>query len=108
MNTRFLIAASALAAVAASGAHAQGTLFGSQDTRGTWGAAKSSSAATPARPPSATTPYRPPTPATPPAGGFKPYEPYKGASVYTAPKPATPGAKPCETSVYVNACDKQR
>jgi hypothetical protein len=41
-------------------------------------------------------------------GGFKPYGGFKGSSVYTAPKPPSPGAKPCETSVYVNACDKAR
>ena len=47
---------------------------------------------------------------TPPSagGGFKPYEPYKSSSVYASPKPSTSGAKPCETSVYVNACDKRR
>jgi hypothetical protein len=46
----------------------------------------------------------------PPAagGGFKPYEPFKPGSVYAAPKSPSYGAKPCETSVYVNACDKRR
>lgn len=42
------------------------------------------------------------------SGGFKPYQPYKPASVYASPKPSSAGAKPCETSVYVNACDKRR
>ena len=41
-------------------------------------------------------------------GGFKPYQPYKPGSVYASPKPPSSGAKPCETSVYVNACDKRR
>lgn len=47
---------------------------------------------------------------TPPSasGGFKPYEGFKGTSVYSAPKSGASGAKPCETSVYVNACDKRR
>ena len=42
---------------------------------------------------------------TPPAApGYKPYEGYKASSVYSS-KPQTPGgARPCETSVYVNAC----
>jgi hypothetical protein len=52
-------------------------------------------------------PRAPTVPATPSPGGFKPYEPYKGSSVYSAPKPASSGAKPCETSVYVNACGKR-
>ncbi|HZZ34416.1 MAG TPA: hypothetical protein VFE03_01730 [Caulobacteraceae bacterium] len=38
------------------------------------------------------------------ASGFKPYEPYRPSSVYAQPRPAARGAKPCETSVYVNAC----
>ena len=41
-------------------------------------------------------------------GGFKPYRPYKPGFVYASPKPPSAGAKPCETSVYVNACDKRR
>ena len=56
---------------------------------------------------SAPAPKPPTPPSPPPADGFKPHEPFKGASVYGAPKPATPGAKPCQTSVYVNACPKQ-
>jgi hypothetical protein len=55
-------------------------------------------------PPSA--PRPPASPSLPTPGGFKPYEPFKGSSVYTQPKPATSGAKPCERSVYVNACGK--
>ena len=44
-------------------------------------------------------------PEAPASPGFKPYQ---GSSVYSS-KPATSyGAKPCETSVYVNACDKRR
>ena len=42
-------------------------------------------------------------------GGFKPYEGFKGGSVHSSPRPAaSPGARPCTTSVYVNACDKRR
>lgn len=41
-------------------------------------------------------------------GGFKPYQPYKSGSVYASPRPPSSGAKACETSVYVNACDKRR
>lgn len=52
---------------------------------------------------------RPKTYGAPDAGGgFKPYQPYKPGSVYASPKPPSSGAKPCETSVYVNACDKRR
>ena len=46
-------------------------------------------------------------PSQPASGGFKPYQPYKGSSVYSQPKPAASGAKPCELSVYVNACGKR-
>jgi hypothetical protein len=42
----------------------------------------------------------------PDAPTFKPYQPYKPASTYGAPKPPSYGAKPCETSVYVNSCDR--
>lgn len=35
---------------------------------------------------------------------FKPYEGYRGGSVYSSKPKAPSGAKPCETSVYVNAC----
>lgn len=39
----------------------------------------------------------------------KPYEPPKlGPSPYATPKPSPTGAKPCELSVYVNACDHHR
>lgn len=41
-------------------------------------------------------------------GGFKPFEGFKGGSVYQSPKPAGTGARPCETSVYLNACGKGR
>jgi hypothetical protein len=44
----------------------------------------------------------------PKAQGFKPYEPYKPSSTYASPKTPSYGAKPCETSVYTNACDKRR
>lgn len=44
----------------------------------------------------------------PEAEGFKPFKPYQGASPYASPKTPSYGAKPCETSVYVNACDKRR
>lgn len=46
----------------------------------------------------------PPKPET-----FKPYKPYTGGSVYSQPSRQRPaGAKPCETSVYVNACGDGR
>jgi hypothetical protein len=48
---------------------------------------------------------------TPPsAEGFKPYKPFQGASVYSQPRGygAPSGARPCETSVYVNACGNRR
>ena len=54
-----------------------------------------------------TAPKRPAAPSPPDSGGFKPYEPYQGSSVYSRPKPATSGAKPCELSVYTNACGKR-
>jgi hypothetical protein len=47
-------------------------------------------------------------PEPPKAEGFKPYKPYQGGSTYASPKPPSYGARPCETSVYVNACDKRR
>lgn len=47
-------------------------------------------------------------PKAPGASGFEPYKPFSGNSVYSRPKAATPGAKPCETSVYINACDRRR
>lgn len=46
----------------------------------------------------------PPKPET-----FKPYKPYTGGSVYSQPsRQRPPGARPCETSVYVNACGEGR
>lgn len=57
--------------------------------------------------PAAPAPRAPAAPAAPSPGGFKPYEPYKGASVYTPPK-ATPETDPCKTSVYSNACQKTK
>ena len=47
-------------------------------------------------------------PEPPKAQGFKPYEPYKPGSTYSSPRTPSYGAKPCQTSVYTNACDKRR
>ena len=47
-------------------------------------------------------------PEPPKAPGFKPYEPYEPGSTYASPKPPSYGSKPCETSVYVNACGNRR
>jgi hypothetical protein len=46
-------------------------------------------------------------PALPEPKPFKPYEPPKYVSPYAAPPSAPRGAKPCELSVYVNACQHQ-
>ncbi|HET6971903.1 MAG TPA: hypothetical protein VFH92_12300 [Phenylobacterium sp.] len=50
--------------------------------------------------------YRPATGQIEQPKPFKPYEPPRMGSVYSSPKPAAQGAKPCELSVYVNACDR--
>ena len=48
-------------------------------------------------------------PQSPNPAGFQPYKPFTGSSVYGRPNgSAYSGAKPCETSVYVNACDRKR
>ena len=104
-----LFAATLALALAAGPALAQGTFNpgGAQGTFNPGGRQPAKPASpgfgvyNPAPPPKAPT-----TPAQPAPGGFKPYEPYKGSSVYGAPKPASPGAKPCQTSVYVNACKR--
>jgi hypothetical protein len=51
-----------------------------------------------------------PIPSEPAAQPFKPYGGYAGSSVYSRPSGygSNSGAKPCETSVYVNACDRRR
>ncbi|MBW8814459.1 MAG: hypothetical protein JF588_13615 [Caulobacterales bacterium] len=46
----------------------------------------------------------PPAPSFPEPKPFKPYEPPKMGSVYESPRPPAQGARPCELSVYVNAC----
>lgn len=58
--------------------------------------------------PAAGQPRRPGLAEAPAAPAFKPYQPYSGSSVYGAPRSPSTGAKPCETSVYVNACGSRR
>ena len=110
---RFLIIVLA-AALAAGPALAQGTFNpgGGRGSQGTF----NPGGRPPARPAapgmadayrSAPAPRPPAAPAAPAPGGFKPYEPFGGSSVYGAPRPGASGAKPCETSVYVNACPKK-
>ena len=99
-------------ALAAGPALAQGTFNSGRKPATGFGA--------PASGPAAPSPYKPSYGQAPSAGrtpgapstmgepAFKPYQGYKGGSVYSSKPSATPGAKPCETSVYVNACDKAR
>lgn len=111
---KLIVAFAVTAALAAGPALAQGTFNNGKKPATGFGTPSSGAGATPS-------PYRPPsygqapsagrTPGAPSTMGepaFKPYQGYKGGSVYASPKPSTPGARPCETSVYVNACDKAR
>lgn len=110
---KLIVAVAVAAALVAGPSLAQGT-FNSGKKPATGFGTPSSSAQQPS-------PYRPggqapssagqpKTYGTPPAagGGFKPYEPFKPGSVYSSQKPAASGAKPCETSVYTNACKPGR
>jgi len=113
---KLILAFAAAAALTAAPAMAQGTFnngrkpatgFGapSSPSAGTMGAYKPTYGQEPsagARRPS----YGAPSTMGEPA--FKPHQGYKGSSVYSSKPQASPGAKPCETSVYVNACDKGR
>ncbi len=45
-------------------------------------------------------------PEAPRAKGFEPYKPPTAGSTYGRPPGSASGAKPCETSVYVNACGR--
>jgi len=109
---RLIVAFTVTAALAAGPALAQGTFNNGRKPATGFGTPSSSAPAAPApyrpygQPPSAgRTPGAPSTMGEP---AFKPYQGYKGGSVYSSKPPAAPGAKPCETSVYVNACDKAR
>jgi hypothetical protein len=108
-----LIVAFALAATLAAGpALAQGTF--NNGRKPATGFGTPSSAAQPYRPSYGQAPStagQPKTYGAPSTMGepaFKPYQGYKGGSVYSSKPPRAPGAKPCETSVYVNACDTAR
>ena len=113
MKVRAIILGLALAAAAVAGAQAQGSMFGHKVTPKDL-AGDSSFPPWPGQvyraPPAARVyaPQAPMPPEMPGSAGFKPYQPFQGSSVYGAPKPASTGAKPCETSVYINACDKRR
>ena len=101
-----LVAALALAAAPAA---AQGTFNNGQKPRTFGTPTPAVKPATPYVPsygaPSAVRPHSPGAAEAPAAPVFKPYEPYKARSTYGSPKPPAYGAWPCETSVYVNACD---
>lgn len=102
---KLMLSIAICAALAAGPALAQGT-FNNGRKPSTFGSP--SQAAKPSAPkygsPSSSS-SRPKTYGTPPeAPGYKPYEGYKGSSVYSSKPQAPGGAKPCETSVYVNAC----
>jgi hypothetical protein len=109
---KLIIAFTVVAALAAGPALSQGTFNNGRKPATGFGAP--SSTPQPYRPsygqePSA--PGRPKTygaPATMGEPAFKPYQGYKGGSVYASKPPPASGAKPCDTSVYVNACDKAR
>ena len=107
MKIRVAIVFAAVAAMAAGPAAAE--LFGHkikpedmQAKPRSYGVPAPPAYGAPAAPRPAAAAPRPPS--MPAPGGFKPHEPYKGSSVYGAPRAATPGAKPCEISVYTNAC----
>jgi hypothetical protein len=108
---KLIVAFTVVAALAAGPALAQGT-FNNGRKPATGFGTPSSSAPQPApsygQAPS--TAGKPKTYGTPPAagGGFKPYEPFKPGSVYSSQTPSASGAKPCETSVYTNACKPGR
>ena len=108
---RLIVAFTVAAALATGPVLAQGTFNNGKKPATGFGAPSSG--------PPAPSPYKPYGQA-PPAGrtpgapstmgepAFKPYQGYKGGSVYASKPPPAAGAKPCETSVYVNACDKAR
>jgi hypothetical protein len=112
---KLILAFAAVAALVAGPALAQGTFNDGRKPAGSpygvgsspaYGAPSSSSS----RPSYGAAPtqriYGAPEP--PKAEGFKPYKPYQGGSTYASPRTPAYGAKPCETSVYANACDKRR
>jgi len=105
---KLILAISVSAALAAGPALAQGTFNNGRKPVTGFGTPSSSAPQTGGYKPPGQAPAaggQPRTYGAPAAaGGFKPYEGYKGSSVYSS-KPSPPaGAKPCETSVYVNAC----
>lgn len=99
------------AVLAASPALAQGTFNNGRAPATGFGAPSSAPTGTyrPAYPaPPASRTRSPGAEAPGAAPTFKPYEPYRTRSVYGSPSAAPAGAKPCETSVYVNACGRNR
>ena len=107
---RLILAIAVMAATVGGPAWAQGGGFGTFKPSG-FGAPSSPPAGSMQKPSygqEPSTASRPRTYGAPAAGGFKPYEPFKPGSTYASPKAPSYGAKPCETSVYVNACDKRR
>ena len=103
-------------ALAAGPAAAQGTFSPGGQPSSTFGSGASKPGARPSTygvpaqsPAAASKPRTYGAPEAPKASGFEPYKPFTGSSVYARPSgSASSGAKPCETSVYVNACDKRR
>lgn len=100
--------------LAAGAAAAQGTFNNGRKPAtgfGTPSTGAGAPAASPYRPSYGQAPAAGRTPGAPSTIGepaFKPYQGYRGSSVYSSKPPRASGAKPCETSVYVNACDKAR
>ena len=111
-----LIGLTVSVALAAGPAAAQGTFSPEGEPSSTFGSgapkpgARPSTYGVPAQPPA--TASKPRTywgPEAPKAPGFEPYKPFAGSSVYARPSGSgSSGAKPCESSVYANACDKRR
>ena len=101
---KLIVVFTAAMALAAAPALAQGTFNNGRKPATGFGTPSSSSP----QPAPSTAGRTPGAPATMGEPSFKPYQGYKGGSVYSSKPPPASGAKPCETSVYVNACGKAR
>jgi hypothetical protein len=110
---KLIVAFTVVAALAAGPALAQGTFNNGKKPATGFGSPSSGQAAPSPYKPSygqapSTAGRTPGAPSTMGEPAFKPYQGYKAGSVYASKPPPRPGAKPCETSVYVNACDRAR
>ena len=110
---KLIVVFTAAMALAAAPALAQGTFNNGRKPATGFGTPSSSSPQpAPSKPRYGQAPSTagrtPGAPATMGEPSFKPYQGYKGGSVYSSKPPPASGAKPCETSVYMNACGKAR